>query len=117
MAMHGAQQELAAPAETVTSVSPADTNARSGGSRRRWVVMKGGVWEAPRHLRKAGQRVFGEIDAGSVVTAAEVQREFGLGGRCVVGLKKPLVQCDPPLKTSTARSLIQLLSAFGRTFL
>lgn len=78
-------------------------------------MMTGRVWEAPRHLKKVGQRVFGEIGAGSVITAAEVQREFGLGGGWVVGLKKPLMQCDSPLKTSTARPLIQLISAFGRT--
>ena len=43
--------------------------------------MKGRVWEAPRHLKEVGQRVFGETAAGSMVTAAEVHRGYGLRQR------------------------------------
>lgn len=81
MAMHGAEQELTAPAETATLVStiemlkPGTMGAGGGGQ----AVRKGRVWEALRHLREVGQGIFGETATGSVVTAAE-------GGGC--GLRR-----------------------------
>jgi len=67
MAMYGAEQELTAPAETVTLVSTAEIlqpgmQGPGGGEE---AVMKGRVWEAPRHLKEVGQRVFGETTAGT----------------------------------------------------